>query len=115
VKALDAFVERVNQDDAPQAAVSEIAEAIVESAPVDIVKDHDSRIRLGTRYRMLVRDNFKCVLCGNSPAKEPSCRLHVDHIHPYSKGGLTVLENFRTLCDACNVGKGNLTIEGVGR
>ena len=31
------------------------------------------------------RDNFKCCLCGASPAKDPSIELHIDHIIPYSK------------------------------
>jgi hypothetical protein len=31
---------------------------------------------------------------------------HVDHIKPYVKGGLTILENAQLLCAACNIGKG---------
>jgi 5-methylcytosine-specific restriction endonuclease McrA len=32
----------------------------------------------------------------------------VDHIVPWSKGGETILENLRTLCSKCNLGKGNV-------
>lgn len=58
------------------------------------------------RYEVMKRDGFKCVLCGAS-AKD-GARLHVDHIKPVSKGGKTELYNLRTLCERCNLGKGNL-------
>lgn len=32
-------------------------------------------------------------------------KLHVDHIIPIAKGGKTVKENLRTLCEECNWGK----------
>src|SRR5579863_4812967 len=35
------------------------------------------------RYRVLVRDNFRCVLCERSPALEGGVRLHIDHIVPF--------------------------------
>ena len=65
-------------------------------------------INLRLRYKVLKRDNFKCVICGRSPAKDQNIELHVDHIIPYSKGGETVIENLRTLCSDCNLGKSNL-------
>ena len=55
------------------------------------------------RYDIMKRDNFRCVLCGRT-AKE-GVKLHVDHIVPVAKGGLTVPDNLRTLCDQCNLGK----------
>lgn len=55
------------------------------------------------RYDIMKRDNFRCVLCGRT-AKE-GVKLHVDHILPVAKGGLTVPDNLRTLCDQCNLGK----------
>jgi uncharacterized Fe-S cluster-containing radical SAM superfamily protein len=42
-----------------------------------------------------------------SPASDPNCSLHVDHILPFSKGGKTAEGNLRTLCSDCNVGRGN--------
>jgi hypothetical protein len=103
-KALSAFVERVNKD----------AEALAEGPPSTTkheeqrpTRDADKRdIPLGLRYNVLRRDNFKCVICGASPATDPKCRLHVDHILPWSRGGKTVIENLRTLCEDCNLGKG---------
>lgn len=55
------------------------------------------------RYDILNGDNFRCVICGAS-AKE-GVRLHVDHIIPVSKGGKSNVDNLRTLCERCNVGK----------
>ncbi|MCM1424370.1 MAG: HNH endonuclease [bacterium] len=60
------------------------------------------------RFKVMQRDNFKCCICGNSPAKNPDIELHVDHIVPWSKGGETVLENLQTLCSVCNLGKSDL-------
>ena len=60
------------------------------------------------RFKVMKRDNFRCVACGRSPAKNPEVELHVDHIKPWSKGGETVIENLQTLCVKCNLGKGNL-------
>lgn len=62
------------------------------------------------RFIVLHRDNFSCVLCGRSPAKDDKIILHVDHIKPYSKGGETLIENLQTLCSKCNLGKSNLDI-----
>lgn len=66
----------------------------------------DPSLRL--RFRVLKRDNFRCVACGASPAINPGLRLHVDHIIAWSKGGQTVEENLQTLCELCNLGKSNM-------
>ena len=72
-------------------------------------KHHTSRdINVRLRFYVMKRDNFKCCLCGASPAKDPSIELHIDHIIPWSKGGETVIENLQTLCSKCNLGKSNL-------
>lgn len=63
-------------------------------------------ISLGLRYDVLRRDRFRCVICGASPASRIGCELHVDHKIPISRGGNTTIENLRTLCGECNVGKG---------
>jgi hypothetical protein len=69
-------------------------------------------VPLKLRYRVLVRDNFRCVLCGRSPALESGVRLHVDHIVPFAREGKTNEQNLRTLCESCNWGKGVSQIEG---
>ncbi len=62
---------------------------------------------LALRYRILTRDRFRCVACGDNPAANPGCKLQIDHIVPFSKGGRTEPSNLRTLCQACNIGRGN--------
>jgi hypothetical protein len=66
---------------------------------------------LRLRFRVFQRDHFSCVLCGRSPAKNPSIILHVDHIIAYTKGGETILDNLQTLCEECNFGKSNLDLK----
>lgn len=55
------------------------------------------------RYDVMKRDGFRCVLCGRDVSD--GIKLHVDHIIPVSKGGLSTMENLRTLCEDCNRGK----------
>lgn len=58
----------------------------------------------GLRHDILKRDNFRCQYCGATA--NDGVKLHIDHIHPVSKGGKTVKENLQTLCERCNIGKG---------
>lgn len=55
------------------------------------------------RFAVLKRDNFTCQYCGRKP---PEVILEVDHIYPKSKGGLNKIENYKTACRDCNIGKG---------
>ena len=57
------------------------------------------------RLKILKRDNYKCVICGRSPATHAGIFLHIDHIQPFSKGGSNEINNLRTLCHKCNLGK----------
>jgi 5-methylcytosine-specific restriction endonuclease McrA len=57
------------------------------------------------------RDDFKCRICGRSPATHPGLVLHVDHVEAWSKGGSTVMENLQTLCEQDNIGKSNLSMK----
>lgn len=63
----------------------------------------DASVKL--RFDVFKRDNFKCCICGASPAKDVSIELHIDHIIPWSKGGETEIDNLQTLCSRCNIGK----------
>lgn len=64
-----------------------------------------SRITAKVRYQVMRRDQFRCQICG--ARAEDGVRLHVDHINPVSKGGTSDMSNLRTLCDRCNLGKGD--------
>lgn len=91
------------------------AEEIEKESRPPLVDFEDAKIKhktnraisLSLRYKILKRDDFKCVKCGKSPATSPKTILHIDHIKPYSKGGETVLENLQTMCSDCNWGKSN--------
>lgn len=56
------------------------------------------------RVQILRRDGSRCKLCGASASD--GITLHIDHIHPVSRGGRTVPDNLQTLCESCNLGKG---------
>jgi len=58
----------------------------------------------GLRYKVMQRDGFRCTLCGRSTEAD-GVKLEVDHIKPVSTGGLTEMDNLRTLCMECNRGK----------
>lgn len=101
--ALRAFIDHVNGG-TPIAT----AHAPVVRTRREIRATEDQRaVPLGLRWKVLTRDRFRCVSCGGSPATRLDCELHVDHVVPFSKGGRTVVENLRTLCGGCNLGKGD--------
>lgn len=60
-------------------------------------------IPFSLRLPVLERDG-KCVLCGRGSGK--GATFHVDHITPFSLGGLNILDNLQAFCEACNLGKG---------
>ncbi|MDN5797208.1 MAG: HNH endonuclease [Intrasporangium sp.] len=104
-KAKLAFVERVNND--IELVQRETTLPRVPSLTQPKPRQEDQRhIPIGLRYQVLRRDRFRCVTCGRSPASDLHCVLHVDHTVPFSRGGKTTLENLRSLCAECNVGKG---------
>jgi hypothetical protein len=83
---------------------------VTRRAPTNIDAAERRDPNIGLRFKVLQRDRFRCQLCGQSPASELSCKLHVDHIIPFSKGGKTIFENLQTLCSHCNVGKSNRSV-----
>lgn len=107
--ALEKFVVYMNKDE-EVSTIEEIKEVEQKQKYNEKNIKHKTprNINLRLRYKVLKRDNFKCSICGRSPAKDINIELHVDHIIPYSKGGETVIENLRTLCSDCNLGKSNL-------
>ena len=65
-------------------------------------------INYRTRFKVMQRDNFKCQICGASPATQAGVLLHIDHIVPVAKGGQATMDNLQTLCQKCNLGKSDL-------
>lgn len=59
-------------------------------------------IKPHVRFRIFERDGFACRYCGRSA---PDVVLHVDHVHPVSRGGTDHPDNLCTACSACNAGK----------
>ncbi len=105
-KALFAFLASVNTEQSEKCATHSQARPKLITPQAKSSRPEDRRKpSLSLRYGVLMRDNFKCLLCGNSPATDPKCKLHVDHIVPFSKNGQTVQSNLRTLCVDCNLGK----------
>lgn len=82
----------------------------IKTLPKKTVKNKSKRnIPLGMRYKILKRDGFKCVACGQSASD--GAKLHIDHIIPFSLGGLTELNNLQTLCSECNISKSNKYVD----
>jgi len=64
-----------------------------------------NKMSTALRARIINRDNSRCQMCGSKVSD--GVTLHVDHIVPVSRGGLTLDDNLRTLCQECNLGKSN--------
>lgn len=120
---LEAFIEWVNSDNSEYADRSRQTTNDVkqkrQTKPSKQYSKDDTKPRHTTsrniNYRLMFqvmkRDNFKCWYCGRSTATDPTVVLQVDHIIPWSKGGETTMENLRTSCSKCNLGKSDLLIE----
>ncbi len=54
------------------------------------------------RYDIFSKSKGVCIACG---ARPPQVSLHVDHIMPVSRGGLTEPSNLQALCYKCNTQK----------
>lgn len=56
------------------------------------------------RMEVLKRDHRRCRICGRNPDNHVDLELHVHHIRPWQKGGLTDISNLITLCHTCHNG-----------
>jgi len=104
-KALKIFVDYINIS-------AEQKDTTVGSQSVEGKHNQSGRTPRNINWRLratvLIRDNCICKMCGASPAKDSTVVLHVDHIKPWSKGGETSMDNLRTLCSVCNIGRSNV-------
>lgn len=120
--ALEAFVKYINSEDISESSsrndtnsikdVANYTKTDYQSLESSNTTTHTTKrdINLRLRFIVMARDNFKCCICGKSPATDPSVTLHVDHIKPWAKGGETTIDNLQTLCSECNLGKSDLII-----
>jgi hypothetical protein len=99
--AMKAFVDYTSKD------LDSIANVVAQRAASCGPRDPSLRLR----FRVLLRDNFRCRQCGRSPATHLGVSLHVDHVRAWEQGGSTTFENLQTLCADCNLGKSNLALE----
>lgn len=110
-KSLEAFIKYINDEDAEKSTeVSKCKPNVNQFKTQNNIIKHKTTKNINDRLRFIVlkRDNFKCKKCGRSPATDPRIILHVDHIHAWSQGGETILDNLQALCSQCNIGKSNL-------
>lgn len=54
--------------------------------------------------RVIKRDRYRCRVCGRRPADYTDVEIHVHHIRPAGRGGLSEEENLITLCQTCHKG-----------
>ena len=103
-KALRAFANWASTEEqiSDPPSESHLANKEVRSLPAE--DRHE--IPLGLKWKVHVRDRFRCMACSRSPANDLNVELHADHIKPHADGGKTVLDNLQTLCKECNLGKG---------
>lgn len=101
--ALKSFIEYYNSEEKS----SQLQTAMTNS---ETVHTTTRDVSLRTRFLVMQKDNFRCRLCGASPATDSSVKLHVDHIIPWANGGETIITNLQTLCSMCNLGKSNLPL-----
>jgi hypothetical protein len=109
-KALRAFVtwaSAENGTEPDETVEPETTPDPVNPAPRKSQQDRRA-VGLRLRFRVFQRDRFRCVACGRSPATLLNIVLHADHISPVARNGKTVIENLQTLCQDCNLGKGQL-------
>lgn len=57
------------------------------------------------RRFVLRRDGYRCRYCGKFLWGRMGGEVHIDHIYPFSLGGLTVAENLAAACERCNLAK----------
>lgn len=112
-KNLKAFVEWANDEGSIKAPDEPNRDP---NASQTVQKEQDRRdVRPGLRFKVFMRDRFRCVACGRSPATHLNVELHADHIVSVYHGGKTLYENLQTVCQECNLGKGRASIPWAER
>lgn len=89
--------------------IEDIIQAIVKNISVDSKRlfDLDDKMKLLKKLKKK-QDKYPCAKCSQHFFDD---ELVVDHDHPHSLGGRTVISNGEILCSSCNSKKSNLIIE----
>ena len=112
-KTLRTFVDWANTDDQAQETDGLEPDATLLQEPIKRAgrTEADCReVRAGLRFKVFMRDRFRCVACGRSPATHLNIELHADHVLAAANEGKTTLDNLQTLCQECNLGKGRTVL-----
>lgn len=109
LRALKEFVAWVNADSSeqPQKQETETSQGSAGSTvhPGSAKRRTRREVSDRQRFRILVRDGFRCMACGASPLTQTGVELHADHVLPWSKGGETTDDNLLTKCKQCNLAR----------
>ncbi|MBF6213723.1 HNH endonuclease [Nocardia puris] len=72
-------------------------------------------ISVAVRLAVYERDSWRCVYCahqfhpvtrGAPEDEQAEIWLELDHINPYSRGGMDEIDNLRAACSTCNRRRG---------
>jgi DNA-binding MarR family transcriptional regulator len=88
----------IHSDGQPAASRAKVEQAARESIPPKL------------RFAVFRRDCFRCCYCG---ARSTDVTLTIDHVIPVARGGTNDIDNLRTACFPCNVGKSTTLVEAV--
>jgi hypothetical protein len=58
------------------------------------------------RSAVIAVHGSRCLRCGVQCTWAGPTKLHIDHVIPEARGGLTTLDNLQVLCRTCNLRKG---------
>lgn len=79
----------------------------IEAEPDILAPSRVRHIPLAVRREVFERDQHRCQRCGTEYGP-----MHLDHIHPWVKGGANTVDNLQVLCASCNLAKGAAADEG---
>jgi hypothetical protein len=99
--AIDAYGHSLTQEDV--SAIIAGRKKFQPSSPRSLAArpEYSRHIPSRLRREVLHRDGSRCTKCGSVGD------VHIDHIVPVAKGGLTTIENLQLLCELHNLSKGD--------
>ena len=85
-------------------AIKDVMAVLATKTSTESKQNERKKMTKELRQQILERDNFTCKRCGYQSVRNIA-GLHVDHIVPVSKGGMTTPKNLQVLCATCNLNK----------